>query len=187
MTITELNEQFPVHPPTDRADGVHLGRIITDLNNTIFPKQVYPDWDSQTPEQQAETILQWETGFLWEDAFSRAFAERVAPRPCELCVDGIYCNPDGVDVEHGIVHEYKATWGSMSKGIDSRWRWMTQVKGYCHAFGFTKAIFHVLWICGDYSRPIKPQYKSYAVDFGKNEVSETWAMVLSHARRKGWV
>ena len=187
MRITERPDEFPLHPPVERHEGCHLGQVINDLNNIIYPKQVYPEWDSMSAEEQRQTLLLWETGFLWEDAMSRAFAERLAIRPPEQCVDGTWCSPDGVDLVEGVVHEYKATWGSMAKGIENRWRWLMQVKGYCYAYGLTKARFHVLWICGDYSRPIKPQYRAYDVEFGSTEVAESWRTVVNHAKKKGWV
>lgn len=187
MKITERPDEFPLHDPVDRAPGCHLMQVVNDLNNIIYPKQAYPEWDSMSAEDQRQTLLLWETGFLWEDVCSLAFGSRLAERPGQICVDGIWCSADGVDYEEGIIHEYKATWGSMAKGIESRWRWMMQAKGYCHAYGMTAARFHVLWICGDYGRPIKPKYKSYDVEFGAMEVQESWRLVLNHAKKKGWV
>ena len=195
MIVTEVDEQFPFHPPTVRADGCHLGQVIKDLEGIISPRKVKEDVDAMTEQQRAELMLLWETGFLWEDVLSQAYGRRLAYRPAEVCVDGIYCNADGLalDGEDWLIEEYKATFASSSKGIDSNWRWMTQVKGYCYAYSqshdttITRARFRVLWMVGDYSRPFKRQYKVYQVQFSWQEIGETWRMIVGHARRKGWV
>lgn len=192
-TVESLTWDFPPHPPVTRADGCHLGKVVNDLNNLLFPRQVYPEWDAMTPEQQRDTLMLWEMGFLWEDTLSTVMGDRIAPRPPEICVDGIYCNADGIDIEAGEIHEYKCTASSMSKGVLANWRWMMQVKGYCFAFTkhfnkpFTKARFFVLWEYGDYSKPTRKVPGQYLVTFSEQEVVEAWRLLSNHARSRGWL
>jgi hypothetical protein len=184
MQIKTLNEEFPFTPPIWRSEGKHLSDIITDLGEEVFGLK---GAGKDTPSE--ETRLQWEKGFVWEEALSHGFGDRLADRPGEIVCDGVACSPDGVTVdEEGnvVVEEYKCTAMSSSKTPDAIWRWRTQAAAYCYVLGATRAIFRVFYLNGDY-KGSGPQYRVFQLDWSQAEIDENWAMVWSHAKRKGWV
>jgi hypothetical protein len=179
MDYITLDTQFPLTGPGDRStDRLHLSDIYTDLERTLFPKTTSADMTNQ---------LWAETGFLWETLLSRVLAEHCGARPGEVELDGIVGSPDGFDPSTGVLDEYKSTWKSITKTHPSNvWKWMTQVKGYCKMLGVLVVRFHVFYINGDY-RGSGPLYRSYLFSFTQREVNENWAMLINHAKLRGWL
>lgn len=184
MRITELEPvEFPPRrdiPP--RSSGVHLTDVLHDM-----AEQIGLTHTSDLP--QAKLHLLMEVGFLWEDLFSLAFSERTPVRPPELVKDGIACSPDGITVWDGklAVVEYKCTRTSYSKPLEQRWMWIMQVKAYCHVLHSTTALFHVLYLNGNYRDDRGPTYKVYLVEFDPEETQAAWDVIVKHARSKGWI
>jgi hypothetical protein len=178
MTIEELSEPFPSRPHEHRT-GIHLKSVVDDLFKLLFAPK------GEDGEIDDVALARMEMGFLFEDALSAAFGDRMAPRYDGMLCDGIWANPDGVRLEDGIIEEYKVTWaGSHTRPPDANWRWMAQVKGYCKVYGFRTVVFRVLYVCGDYAKPIRPQYKVFRCEFSELEVEQNWQMILNHARSK---
>ena len=135
-----------------------------------------------------DTRMQFEKGYLWEVALSRAFGEKAAHRIGEVKLDGIVGSPDGVmyvkkkrgkDHCYDVlvcVEEYKCTAYSADKPITDHWRWMMQVKGYCKMVGATKCIFRVLHLS------FVPVYKAWELVFTQAELDENWESVLNQAK-----
>ncbi len=184
MQIKTLDQPFPYTPPIERSTGKHLSDIITDLGEEVFGLR---GAGKDTPSE--ETKLQWEKGFVWEEALSHGFGDRLANRPGEIECDGIACSPDGVGVDDDgelVVEEYKCTAMSSSKTPDGIWRWRTQAAAYCYVMGCTRAVFRVFYLNGDY-KGSGPQYRVFQLDWSQAEIDENWAMLTNHARRKGWI
>jgi len=135
-------------------------------------------------EIDGATKMQFEKGYLWEVALSRAFAEKEVPiyRVPEIKLDGIAMSPDGVqtifDYSHEkVVEEYKCTSASSSKSPADNWKWIMQVKGYCKAVGALKCIFRVFHI-----RDFVPVYNVWELVFTQAELDENWEAILNHAK-----
>ncbi len=67
---------------------MHLSDVIHDMDVTLLK--------TQETDIDERTLFQFEKGYLWEVALSRAFAEKAAVRPGEIELDGIIMSPDGV-------------------------------------------------------------------------------------------
>lgn len=133
--------------------------------------------------EDEEAMMQFEKGYLWEVALSRAFGEKAAIRIGEVERDGIIGSPDGINYDDDgemFVEEYKATTFSSNRTPDSIWTWMMQVKGYCAMLGTVKAVMRVLYLCGNY-HPLVPQYVAVEYTFTQTEIDENWACIVNQA------
>lgn len=172
----------------NRSPGIHLSDVIHDMDVTLL-KTGERDIDE-------DTMFQFEKGYLWEVALSKAFGEKAAVRIGEVELDGILMSPDGVKYEGrattvdgmrvdmhdiGAIEEYKCTALSSSKSPADNWRWMMQVKGYCKALGTTKCIFRILYHV-DIMRNPGGAYGVFLLTFTQGELDENWEAVLNHAK-----
>ncbi len=143
-------------------------------------------WEAE--EARNQRLMQFEKGYLWEVALSKAFGEKAAERPREFIRDGIAMNPDGViyhfqrnlveeEYTYPVVEEYKCTACSSDKSPADNWKWMMQVKGYCKALGATKCIFRILHV-----RSFVPEYNVWELTFTQVELDENWQAVLNHVK-----
>jgi hypothetical protein len=173
---------------TRTLDTLHLSAIYRDMEaEALLDRGRNHDI---TPEE-----LAWygAGGFLWEHVFGMAHREAVERkdivRPDELTLDGITGSPDGIDVVMWRVIELKFRWMSSAKFDQlEKWFWMemVQVKGYCKLVGTREAELWVFFCNGDY-RPPRPTVRAKLLEFNEQEIEESWAMIVSHARRKGWL
>lgn len=180
MEIQILSEEIPRHGSgVERSEGLHLTDIISDLGVELgYFKR----------ESEEKPWIMFEMGFNWEVALAQAWAGRNPTwRPEEVNLNGISGSPDGlcVDDKGLFVEEYKCTWSSANKSMDERWYWLTQGMAYCYMVGTDRCIWEVLYVCGDYSRPIKPLYRRTEVTFTQRELRENWQMIIRHAEYKG--
>lgn len=92
-----------------------------------------------------------------------------------------------------ILHEAKATYKSINTvgltgrptkegllPLQSQWMWVTQAKGYCYVLETLYAIIHVLFLCGDYTFPIRPQLHRFYVEFEQYELDDNWQLMLDY-------
>ncbi len=186
MIITPIDEQFvPKGSGLPRSEGLHISDVLWDILCILERNPAGCTWDMD---------LTREPGFIWEEALSRSFAARNAPvfRPKELRVDGIYMSPDGIGPDPAevlplVLEEYKCTWKGMLKHkIEHNWYWLQQSKCYCYGLGLTVVVFRILYLMGDY-RGSGPQYRVIRIEWTQTEIEETWAMVLDHAKERGWL
>ena len=187
VKIEELAEEFPWTGSEGRSDTLHLSTIIHDLLETLFNTQA----SRAQKEKATESVhsLQYEKGFLWEVALSRALGEKAAIRPGEVVVDGVSCSPDGIGFDDDgnlYVEEYKATAMSSNKPVGDILRWIMQVKAYCYVMETTVAVFRVLYLMGDYKGG-GPEYRVYRIEFSESELADNWVSLLNHAKSKGWL
>ena len=185
MNMTILDAPFPFRPPTVRADGVHLSDILKPMREE-FLSSVYPSLDDMEEDERLEARMRMEAGFIWEDTLSRAFGNAFAPRYNDLCVDGVWMNPDGCVIQTDAprrVDEYKFT--SSYKAPDARVDWQWQVKAYCWAVGALVARFYVLHYNGVHRNDRGPTFKAYECVYTRLELQENWQMILNYGRKIG--
>lgn len=179
--MREIREEFPwtTTQTESRSKGLHLTDVIHAIGETIY--------HTQGSVVNDEVRLQWEKGWLWEVALSRAFGEKAAIRIGEIELDGVIGSPDGINYDENgevYVEEYKATAFSSSKTPADVWGWMMQVKGYCKMVGCVKCVFRVLYV-RDIGRG--DAYRVYELTFTQAELDENWLAITSQAAvmRKG--
>ena len=152
-----------------------------DLAKATKLVKSYPD--------QGESARQanFEKGFVFERLLSRAYGDGGPVRTDELEVDGILLSPDGFWVYEGTdcVCEYKCTVRSEKHPIEDNIRWRFQISAYCRAMYCNYALLHVLYLAGNWNPPSVPLYKRYWLEFSDSELTETWDMIVRHAKRKG--
>jgi len=164
----------------DRRDGLHLGDLIRSLANRSgmgYKGKGFNDME-----------LTAEIGLLWEDMLSRIMGDKYAHRPPQIQLDGIWMSPDGIGPDpegefHLAVEEYKATWSSSKRCPTENFRYMTQVKSYCHAVGTRCAIMRIFHIMGDY-RGSGPLYRVSRIVFDEEELRINWEMILGERDRE---
>lgn len=192
MNITPIEMQIRASDYSEedheRSPGLHLGQVLAELDQLAHGKR-YPETDENTRQTY------FTMGFLWERALSELISETAVKRaagalvrPGEFLSDGIAMSPDAIDLTDYTLEEYKATWLSSNHPIDSEkfWTWINQMKCYCRAIGTKTARLRVFFVMGDY-RGSGPQVKCWQFEFTDRELEECWAMVLNHAKSKGWI
>lgn len=174
-------------------DKVHLSDIYKILMRRLQPKRF-----TNGPMDMKRI----EIGLLFENMLERALAEKFGTvRPGEVVSDeGVYMSPDGVNPIEGALEEYKSTYMSCRGGItedvevdgvtyqvcrDKFIHWVFQIMGYLKWLGVNVCILRVLFICGDYSKPITPQFISYRLTFTDEEIETNWSMLMSVATEEG--
>lgn len=179
-----------------RSEGLHQSTVIKALMRRLQPKRFSAD----TPFD----VRRVEIGLLFENMLERALAEKFATvRPGELfSSEGIAMSPDGLNPTDCALEEYKSTYMSSRDGIaeavevngETVWiprekylHWIYQICGYLKVLEMNDAILRVLFICGDYSRPIQPQFKSYRLHFTDDEIESKWQTLLTIAREEGLI
>lgn len=182
------------HSEGPRSSGLHLSEIYKRLMIRLQPAR----FNTGKPMDMRRV----EIGLLFENMLERALAEKFATvRPGELFSDeGIAMSPDGLNPTEGALEEYKATYMSSRDGIteavevngeivqiprEKFLHWYYQMRGYCKWLGTNKAILRVLFVCGDYSKPIQPQFKSYHLTFTDDEIEKNWLTLLQVAEEDG--
>lgn len=191
-----MAERFD-HP--DRTEGLHVSTIYGDLDRALNPGR-YAGEFTEGDLGHFGTI-----GFLWERMLEDCLATITAAsnparyyRPGEQLVEGLLLTPDYGDLdwfgdgscELGL-EEWKVTWKSVKKWDEplekNFWRWKVQMMAYCYVLGVTRARMRVLFIVGNWRDSIVPVCKVREFEFTEQELRENWAMLLGHAKRKGWV
>jgi len=152
----------------------------------------------QREPDMTEEELQWYAagGWLWERVFSGAYTESMIEaegpdlvRPEEWTLDGVTGSPDAIRLSVWRVVELKCRWMSANKldQLEKHFFWeLVQIRGYCKMVGATEAELWVFFVNGDY-RPPRPKVRGLLLEFSRQEIDESWQMVLAHARRKGWL
>jgi hypothetical protein len=172
--------------PNGRSSGTHLTQIIRSIQDDLGMSKKAAGWEMNTCAN---------IGFLWEDAFSTAYADyhsKLIMRPGELVSDeGIIMSPDGLGPDPFeqvpiANHEYKCTWRSSNKEPTGDFYWDTQFKCYCKGLMTTVTVLHVMYVNGDY-KGSGPLEKHFRLEYSEQEIDTAWGMVVKHARDKGWI
>lgn len=194
MTVTELliSLSLPASK-TERSKGVHVSGIIRCI--ATEHGILKPEWAEELSLVDARQItdpiavLRISIGLAWEEWYIPTLQD-VIDHPGEMEVDGIYMTHDGESVSvivkldrHAIVvHEVKATYKSTKTvgDLSNQWMWLAQIKAYCKGLNTRFARVHVLFLCGDYSYPIKPMLKVWEVEFSEEEIESNWDLLRDY-------
>lgn len=178
QTLIESARMPIIGSGVPRSEGLHVTDIIRDIEErfTRRPTPAGGEWDLE---------LAGELGFMFERQME---AEIDAVRPGEVELDGISMSPDGIEEIDGDTRlvEYKVTWRSIKKDPTETPKWLMQTKAYCHALGLDTAVFHILYLCGNW-KPPSPIYRQYIIWYTQQELQENWDMLVNHARSKEWL
>jgi len=170
-----------------RAEGLHLGEVIKSLMDRSG--MGYKGKGFNNLELAAEI------GLLWERTLSKIMREKYAMRPPQICVDGIWMSPDGIDFSSClaigpdpadtvpiVLEEYKCAWKSSRHPPDDNFYYMAQVKAYCRALGTNVAVMRIFHVMGDY-RGSGPIYRVARIVFTQYELDKNWEMILKEKER----
>lgn len=172
-----------------RGTGLHLSTILQDIAATVYPRDFSVRDAGAEPEAQAR--MYWEVGNVLEDVMALSLSARVKTwgKPEPRQVDGVWCSADGHDAKTKTIDEIKLTWKSSREFVGSpKWQVYTwQVLGYMHVWRATRGRIHVLHLNGDYRPPAPARPKTYILRPSEAEVQENWAMIVGHAKDRGWL
>lgn len=102
-------------------------------------------------------------------------------QPGELHFDHLVGTPDWLDTEDWAVIEFKATWRSSRRDLETDFAsWWWQIKAYAKMLQTRRATLYVFFVNGDY-RDSGPQLKAWSAEFTADEVEKNWAMLRKHA------
>lgn len=167
----------------ERQEGIHLSDVVRLIEQDmgLAPKgKGFNDLNAAA-----------EIGLLWEIVLERAYRDKFAIRPPQICVDGVWMSPDGINEDvidpklnpEGrtglVVEEFKVAWASTNKDTTANWKYMTQVKSYCRALGTNVALMRIFHVMGDY-RGSGPIYRIVRLVFSNQELDDNWGMILRY-------
>jgi hypothetical protein len=182
--LTDTLDQLVMEASPPRSPGLHLSTIIRSIMQSLEPSK-YKDGPIDP--------LYTDPGFTWERVLECAWASRRADvfRPGEFELDGIAVSPDYIEFDsdgESVLLESKMTEMSMIDcPTDPKFRkWLWQIAAYCHVLGITKSRLHVLWLRGDY-RKVRRAYTVDEIVWTREELEQTWGMLVKHAQDKGWL
>jgi hypothetical protein len=180
-----------------RTGGIHVSQLLRIL---------YPVKANDITETQLS--LMGLAGLAFEDRAELALIALAqekdwpwhAERPGELTSpEGVKGSPDVLLVpklKGGILREasLKCTWKS-SRGLpldedenmfpDKFAYYIGQCKMYCHLLNTMSCVLVVYFVCGDYNRPLIPQFLAWELDFSHQEIEEEWDACMSIAGSLG--
>lgn len=193
--VAHLTERFG-HDA--RTEGLHVSKIYGDLDKVLNAKRYS---GSITPEALDHFAM---LGFVWERILEETLADITMSgdpsryfRPGEQVLDGVLATPDYADLDFAGdgsnvlgLEEWKVSWKSVN-ALDNLeknfWRWIVQMKAYCHILQTTFARLRTLSIVGDWRDDISPKCRVFEFEFTELELAENWSMLTGHAKRKGWM
>lgn len=185
-------------PRQARSAGVHLSGIIRCI--ATESGILKPEWAEELSLVDARTITDPVAvtricmGLAWEEWYIESQLPEVLDHPGEMLLDGVYMTPDGEELTTLIVdgrrqhvlklHEVKLTYKSRrtveASGLMNQWMWLAQTKGYCKVAVTRFVDLHVLFVCGDYSYPIRPIPYCYEIEFTQDEIDENWRLMTDY-------
>jgi len=193
MTILEVTTPLTLPPPkTPRSEGTHVSGIIRSLAAEVgFLDRKWCEDLSLTDAREItdpDTILRIRLGLAWEEHLIPTL-EGVIDHPGEIQLQGVYMTHDGESCDRVllgssglelVVHEVKLTYKSSRHELKTQWMWLTQLKAYCKGLDTQYARIYILYVCGNYTYPIKPSYKVYEVEFTQEEIDANWTMLIDY-------
>lgn len=179
------------HGGPREAKGTHVSEIIRDIQNKVTHKGKRKPFSELTQEEKRRmgsyTSMGWAFEKIIEAALREVFGAFFLGRERyqktgSLTLDGISGTPDWLDLQHWCVIEFKATWRSSRRDLETDFaHWLWQIKAYCKLLAVTTAELYVFFVNGDY-RESGPQLKGFALSFSQREIDENWSMLRNHAR-----
>ena len=208
MKVTEQPVTLVLPPPDQpRGVGVHLSGIIRCI--ATEQKILKPEWAEELSLSDVReitdpvAILRINIGLAWEKHYIPMLSD-VVDHPGEMRQDGIFMTHDGESVSviftdqpdtlYQVCHEVKATYKStntvcspkmeMDIALSANWMWLAQMKGYCKGIGTRFAMLHVLFLCGDYTFPIKPVLRRWLIEFEQEEIDQNWELMVDYMHHR---
>ena len=175
MEQRELEVDPRLFPDMDSPrPGIHVTDLIAEIEEVLGVEReplLFP-----TPATYALV------GIAWEVYVRSRITECSWDIPVEL--DGVTGTLDALSWgREPEVVECKATWMSSNKEPRDIWRWMCQVKAYCHMVGVRTAHMYILHLCGNW-KPPTPLVKEVELTFTERELEENWRMLVTHKEGK---
>lgn len=199
MHVRVVTQELPplTLPPskTPRSEGVHQSAIIRCIATEAGILK--PEWAEELSLVDVRTItdplaiLRISIGLAWEQYYIPLLPD-VVDHPDEMFYDGVYMSKDGESVSviitsqgqrvQLLVHEVKATYKSLRRmgDLSEQWMWLAQLKGYCLASGTRFARLHVLFLCGDYTYPMRPRLEIWDIEFTQEELDNNWTVLTEY-------
>lgn len=200
MITTEIPVNLTLPPSkTPRSEGTHVSSIIrciateTGILKTEFQEELSLVDVREITDPVA--VLRIRIGLAWEEHYIPTL-EGVTDHPGEMEYEGVYLTHDGeslsVIITGGkeqwavVIHEVKATYKSTRTvgDLKGQFMWLAQMKAYCKAKGTRFAVLHVLFLCGDYTYPISPVLKVWAIEFTQEEVDDNWELLSDYRNHR---
>ena len=212
MRYEEIDALIPPPATTVRSEGIHLSKVLRQIavaNKSLAA--IYVE-DFSLIEVSGESEGWWDTldelsklrmaiGMAWEEWYMPKLPN-VVHQPGELCLEGVFMTPDGEsldyfytikyripvpgDIIEYALHECKTTSKSTKRieenGLEGQYLWISQCKAYCKAMGTRVCYLHVLFLCGDYKFPIRPQLRVWRIEFTQLEMDVSWETLSSYIR-----
>jgi hypothetical protein len=198
MIVTKSRPELSLPPSVSpRSDGLHVSAII----RCIATEQgiLKPEWAEELSLVDVReikdpiAILRILIGLAWEEKYI-PMIPGVLDHPGEMKLEDIFMTHDGESIGYVLsqvtsnrlmavlCHEVKATYKSTKTvgDLDTQWMWLAQIKAYCKALGTRFAVLHVLFLCGDYSRPIKPDLWIWNIEFTQEEIDMNWDILRDY-------
>lgn len=162
-----------------RSTGLHVSQIIRHI---LLTSGLEEKSDFTEDDLDIMAIV----GRLWEQMLANAlFKPPRYQRPGEIEKDGIFGSPDAVDCDGHRLMEFKVTWKSSSRAIESFFKYMVQVKAYCHMLGLTECDLYVFFVCGNHRPPIPTAgegIKAWRLEFSPHELKDCWRMLVENGK-----
>lgn len=198
-------------PP--RSEGIHVSSVIRAIAaESGILKPEYVDsldlvdvsqeawWDNLDAVAQLRIAI----GMAWDEWYLPHLGVlEVIPKPGERVIEGVYMTLDGESLDiirvgkyrgyKAAVHEVKCTSKSVNTvgNLFSQWMWLAQMKAYCKALDTNTAYLHVLFLCGDYSYPIRPrigpvegEMTCWRIEFTQDEIDESWELIMGYVAHR---
>jgi hypothetical protein len=188
-----------VNQYTERTEGLHLSQIILDLLIGLEPGK----YAKQTHENVR--WMNFLAGLIFERVLEEAWLSKEFQhrpelvRPGEIKLDGILMTPDAYDTVKRRPEEYKCTKKSCRQSVLDKkfWPYWVQLKAYAYAlktigYGTNSGALYILHINGNYSRDDDDPDSGYVIkpwedEWSDLQLEENWAMIVQHARNRGWL
>jgi hypothetical protein len=197
MKATEIPVNLTLPPPiVPRSPGQHVSGIIRCLATEMGILK--PEWAEEMSLTDVREItdptavLRICIGLAWEEWYIPQLQE-VLDHPGEMLMDGVYLSHDGESLSSVmitpateewvvLVHEIKSTYKSTRTvgDLTAQFMWLAQIKAYCKAKATRYAMLHVLFLCGDYTYPIRPLIRKWLIEFTQQELDENWQLLLDY-------
>lgn len=191
---------FPSGPP--RTPGIHVSKVIRAMavQYGLLDKSWVSDLSLVEVKSNEEawwasldevSRIRMSVGLAWEQWYLPRI-DGVVYQPGEMCIEGVYMTPDGESLSTIIsesgprltiaIHEVKVTWKSVNTvgDLQDEWMWLMQNKSYCKGKGALLSFLHILYPCGDYSKPIRPQNHIWRIEYEQQEIDEAWEKIVEH-------
>lgn len=201
----ELIESEVTYPesPYPRSEGTHVSSVLRAIaqENGVLKRERAEEFgltqlrdrrgDEWWASLSEDVRLKISMGLAWEQWYIPQL-EDVLDHPGEMCVQGVYMTHDGESLDVVLtqggellmlcLHEVKLTYKSINTvgDLSTQWLWLAQCKAYCKGLNTLVAYLHVLFVCGDYTWPMRPKLMVYRVTYTQAEIDENWDIILEY-------